>query len=209
MDWGNVKLAELVNALKEVEWTTPPRPLAEFFAKFAIPKTRAKWESRVKCNLYYYRTNYFLSIAFILCIGFIRNPLAFIAVLISSIGTACLNDSFALSVNERLTRAIRRLSPPLASKMRPPTSVGVRGRPLKGNVYICGTDRRIVVLSILSLSALFWYISSAFKTVLYALALGFILTLLHMSLRTPNLKARLNAYREEFRAGWRGLNSDP
>jgi len=52
MDWSNVTAEELVDALKEVEWTTPPRPLLEFFQKFTTPKTRAKWSARLKCNFY-------------------------------------------------------------------------------------------------------------------------------------------------------------
>ena len=31
-------------------------------------------------------------------------------------------------------------------------------------------------------------------------------TLAHASLRSPNLKARLSSYREEFRAVWRGYS---
>jgi hypothetical protein len=52
MDWSNVTAEELVDALKEVEWATPPRPLLEFFQKFTTPKTRAKWSARLKCNFY-------------------------------------------------------------------------------------------------------------------------------------------------------------
>lgn len=52
MDWGNVTLDELVDALQEVDWSSPPRPLPEFFAKFTVPKSRSKWDGRVKCNLY-------------------------------------------------------------------------------------------------------------------------------------------------------------
>ena len=34
MDWANVTPGELVDALREVDWNTRPRPLTEFFAKF-------------------------------------------------------------------------------------------------------------------------------------------------------------------------------
>ncbi len=52
MDWSNVTAEELVDALKEVEWATPPRPLPEFFQKFTTPKTQSKWNARLKCNVY-------------------------------------------------------------------------------------------------------------------------------------------------------------
>ena len=52
MDWSNVGPGELADALREVEWSTPPRPLAEFFQKFSVPKNAEKWKSRLKCNAY-------------------------------------------------------------------------------------------------------------------------------------------------------------
>jgi hypothetical protein len=55
-----------------------------------------------------------------------------------------------MSVSEKLTKAIRKISPPLAAKMRPPVSSGTRGRPLKGAVYICGKDRRFFVVGLMS-----------------------------------------------------------
>ncbi|KAJ7283102.1 hypothetical protein O6H91_13G002600 [Diphasiastrum complanatum] len=206
MDWGNVTAEDLVNALKEVEWSTPPRPLAEFFSKFTVPKTRAKWTSRLKCNLYYYRTNYFILVTLVLVIGFIRNPLALIAVSLAGLSVACLNDSFAVAFSERLVRLARRISPPLAAKLRAPITPGARGRPLKGTIYICGRDRRFVVSSIFAISALLWFLLSSYVIVFGALAAGIIFSWIHASFRTPNLKARLNSFREEFRAVWRGYS---
>jgi hypothetical protein len=49
MDWANVTAGELVDALREVDWNTRPRPLTEFFAKFTPPKSQTKLLSRVKC----------------------------------------------------------------------------------------------------------------------------------------------------------------
>ncbi|KAJ7283104.1 hypothetical protein O6H91_Y347500 [Diphasiastrum complanatum] len=177
MDWGNVTAEDLVNALKEVEWSTPPRPLAEFFSKFTVPKTRAKWTSRLKCNLYYYRTNYFILVTLVL-----------------------------VAFSERLVRLARRISPPLAAKLRAPITPGARGRPLKGTIYICGRDRRFVVSSIFAISALLWFLLSSYVIVFGALAAGIIFSWIHASFRTPNLKARLNSFREEFRAVWRGYS---
>ena len=52
MEWGNVTGEELVDALREVEWSSPPRPLTEFFQRFTAPKNYSKWTSRLKCNIY-------------------------------------------------------------------------------------------------------------------------------------------------------------
>ena len=52
MDWNDVTLEDLVDALKEVDWSIPPRPLGEFFGKFSMPKNDSKWEARFRCNLY-------------------------------------------------------------------------------------------------------------------------------------------------------------
>ncbi|CAI5944105.1 unnamed protein product [Closterium sp. NIES-64] len=115
MDWGNVTGEELLDALREVEWSTPPRPLAEFVQRFSAPKNASKWRSRLN-----YRTNYYILVCFINACCFARNPLALFAVLFAAVAFASLNDSFALSLSERLTRAIRKISPPLAAKLRPP-----------------------------------------------------------------------------------------
>jgi len=61
-----------VDALREVDWSTPPRPVSEFFSRFTAPRSYSKWTSRLKCNLYYYRTNYFILIIFLLGMGFLR-----------------------------------------------------------------------------------------------------------------------------------------
>eukprot|EP00245_Coleochaete_scutata_P005329 TRINITY_DN18792_c0_g1_i1.p1 TRINITY_DN18792_c0_g1~~TRINITY_DN18792_c0_g1_i1.p1 ORF type:complete len:211 (+),score=29.22 TRINITY_DN18792_c0_g1_i1:246-878(+) len=208
MDWSDVTLDELLTALKEVDWASPPRPLTEFidFSKFTPPKNQSKWMGRLKCNLYFYRTNYFMVVIFVLGLGFVRNPLALVAVGLAALSTACLNDSFAVSFSERITRIVRRVSPPLAAKLRPSTGSGPRGRPTKGTVHILGRDQRLVILLLASVSAVLLYLTSALKTVAGALALGLTLSLLHATFRTPNLKARLNSYREEFRAVWRGFS---
>ncbi|THU54401.1 hypothetical protein C4D60_Mb10t24690 [Musa balbisiana] len=39
-------------------------------------RSYSKWNSRFKCNLYYYRTNYFILIMFLLAMGFLSKPLA-------------------------------------------------------------------------------------------------------------------------------------
>ncbi|EYU26614.1 hypothetical protein MIMGU_mgv1a013849mg [Erythranthe guttata] len=207
MDWGTVTAEDLVEALREVDWSSPPRPLAEFFSRFTLPRSYAKWNSRLKCNLYYYRTNYFLMIVFILGIGFIRRPLAIVAALVTSLGIALLNDSFAGTFSEKVTRTVRQFSPHLAAKMRPSLTPVIRGRPsVKRAIHICGRPRWVFVLLFSTVGFLLWFLSCGIVTVLWAFAIGLLATLIHASFRTPNLKARLNTFREEFRAVWRNYS---
>ncbi|XP_076932914.1 PRA1 family protein A1-like [Bidens hawaiensis] len=207
MDWGTVSVEDLVEALKEVEWSSPPRPLNEFFSKFTIPRSSNKWNSRLKCNLYYYRTNYFLMILFILGLGFLRRPLAIFAALSTALTIAFLNDSFAGTFSEKVTRTVRRFSPHLAAKMRPPLMPVLRGRPSsKRAIYICGRPRWLFVLMFSVVSLILWFVSCGLLTLLWALAVGLLATIMHASFRTPNLKARLNTFREEFRAVWRNYS---
>ena len=39
----------------------------EFFGKFQVPKTMKKAESTMKCNFFYFRTNYFILVG--VCLG--------------------------------------------------------------------------------------------------------------------------------------------
>ncbi|RYR62213.1 hypothetical protein Ahy_A04g019621 [Arachis hypogaea] len=235
MDWGNVTAEDLVDALREVDWSSPPRPLSEFFSRFTVPRSSSKWDSRFKCNLYYYRTNYFLLIVSVLILGFLRRPLAIVAALLTALSIAFLNDRemgmlrwmsgkqiekirkdrirvevvlcFAGTFSERVTRTVRQFSPHLAAKMRPPLTPVIRGRPSsKRAIYICGRPRWVFVLIFSSASFILWFVSAGLLTVLWALAFGLLATILHASFRTPNLKARLNTFREEFRAVWRNYS---
>ncbi|KAG5237529.1 hypothetical protein OIU77_013542 [Salix suchowensis] len=207
MDWGNVTAEDLIGALKEIDWTSPPRPLNEFFSKFTIPRSYSKWSSRLKCNLYYYRTNYFLLILLILGVACILRPLAILATALSALAIAFFNDSFAASFSEKVTRTVRRFSPHLAAKMRPPHMPVIRGHPsAKKSVYICGQPRLLFVLLFSAASFLLWYTSGSLLYVSWAHVISIFVTVLHASLRTPNLKARLNTFREEFRAVWRNYS---
>ncbi|OEL31565.1 PRA1 family protein A2 [Dichanthelium oligosanthes] len=188
MDWSSVTAEDLVDALREVDWSTPPRPVSEFFSRFTAPRSYSKWTSRLKCNLYYYRTNYFILVMFILGMGFLRKPVAILASVATGLSIAFLNDSFAVTFNEKVTRSVRQFSPHLAAKMRPPMTPVIRGRPSKRrSIHICGRPRWVFVL-------------------LFSAVPAFAATLLHASFRTPNLKARLNTFREEFRAVWRNYS---
>ncbi|KAL7590213.1 PRA1 family protein A1 [Lactuca sativa] len=207
MDWGTVTTEDLIEALKEVDWSSPPRPFNEFVSKFTVPRSSNKWNSRLKCNLYYYRTNYFLMILFILGLGFLRRPLAIVAAMSTALTMAFLNDSFASTFSEKVTRTIRQLSPHLAAKMRHPLSPVLRGRPSsKRTIYICGQRRWTFVLAFSAVSFILWFVSCGLLTLLWALTTGLLATVVHASFRTPNLKARLNTFREEFRAVWRNYS---
>ncbi|KAJ3703348.1 hypothetical protein LUZ61_007053 [Rhynchospora tenuis] len=141
-----VTTEDLIEALREVDWSAPPRPISEFFSRFTTPKSLSKWESRLKCNLYYYRTNYFIIIVFILGMGFLRKPVAILAALLTGLGIALLNDSFAVAFSEKVTRTTRQFSPHLAAKLRPPAVPVVRGKKTtKRAIHICCQPRMIFV----------------------------------------------------------------
>lgn len=207
MDWDSVAAGDVVEALREVEWSTSPRSLAEFFSRFAFPRSFSKWMSRLKCNLYYYRTNYFILLVFVLGLALITRPLAIIGAALTALSLAFLNDSFAATFNEKAIRTIRQFSPHLAAKMRPPHMPVIRGRSAsRKTVYVCGQPRLVFVLLGLTASFVLWFASCGLLWILYALATALLMIMLHASLRTPNLKARLNTFREEFRAVWRNYS---
>ncbi|KAM0851666.1 hypothetical protein ACQ4PT_052273 [Festuca glaucescens] len=171
------------------------------------PRSYSKWTSRLKCNLYYYRTNYFILIMFILGLGFLWKPVAILAAFMTGFSIAFLNDSFAVTFNEKVTRTVRQFSPHLAAKMRPPITPVIRGRPSsKRSIHICGRPRWLFVLLFSAVSCMLWLTSCSLLTVLWALLIALLATVLHASFRTPNLKARLNTFREEFRAVWRNYS---
>ncbi|CAH8323282.1 unnamed protein product [Eruca vesicaria subsp. sativa] len=207
MDWDSVAASDVIEALREVEWSTRPRSFPEFFSRFAFPLSLTKWMSRLKCNLYYYRTNYFLLLIFVLGLALITRPLAILGAALTALSLAFLNDSFAATFNEKMIRIIRLFSPHLAAKMRPPHMPVIRGRSAtRKKVYVCGQPRLVFVLLGLTASFVLWFTSCGLLWVLYAFATALLMIILHASLRTPNLKARLNTFREEFRAVWRNYS---
>ncbi|XBJ18391.1 hypothetical protein VPH35_009570 [Triticum aestivum] len=173
MDWSAVTAEDLVAALREVDWSTPPRPVPEFFSRFTVPRSYSKWTSRLKCNLYYYRTNYFILIMFILGLGFLWKPVAILAAFMTGFSIAFLNDSFAVTFNEKVTRTVRQFSPHLAAKMRPPITPVIRGRPSsKRSIHICGRPRWLFVLLFSAVSCMLWLTSCSLLTVLWALLIA-------------------------------------
>ncbi|KAL6146068.1 hypothetical protein ACLB2K_056751 [Fragaria x ananassa] len=177
MDWGNVTAEDLVDALREVDWSSPPRPFSEFFSRFTVPRSSSKWNSRLKCNLYYYRTNYFLLIVLILGLAFLTRPLAIVAAFLTALSIAFLNDSFAGTFSEKVTRSVRQFSPHLAAKMRPPLTPVIRGRPsAKRVIFICGRPRWVFVLIFSSVSFILWFVSCGLLVVSWALSFGLLAT---------------------------------
>merc|ERR1712054_498077 len=95
MDWGTVTSYELVSALREVDWKQRPRSAAEFFTRFTPPKSTSRLQSRVKCNVYYYRTNYIMILLLSLIIAFARNPIGLVAIILMCFSILILNNKFA------------------------------------------------------------------------------------------------------------------
>mmetsp|Transcript_25793 Transcript_25793/g.48939 ORF Transcript_25793/g.48939 Transcript_25793/m.48939 type:complete len:213 (+) Transcript_25793:237-875(+) len=208
MDWTHVSGEELLEALREVEWAVPPRSPKEFFAKFTPPRSASRWTSRLKCNVYFYRTNYAILLALVLAVAFFRNPLALVALSLLGFTVMCLNDPFATSVSETIMQLVRKFNPQLAAKMRNAGhgNLNLSSSRKRAKVFMCGCKRTYVVMVLSAVSLLLIYISSALLTISGALVLAFGVIFFHASMRTPNLKARLASAREEFRAVWRGYN---
>ncbi|KAI3856002.1 hypothetical protein MKX03_037226, partial [Papaver bracteatum] len=111
---------------------------------------------------------------------------------------------FAVNFNEKVSRTVRQFSPHMAAKMRPPITHVIRGRPSnKRAIHIYGRPRWMFVAVFASMSCFPWFISCSLLTVSWALLIGILSTLLPVSFRTPNLKARLDTFREYFHAVWR------
>eukprot|EP00878_Enallax_costatus_P003393 GHUV01003602.1.p1 GENE.GHUV01003602.1~~GHUV01003602.1.p1 ORF type:complete len:220 (+),score=51.75 GHUV01003602.1:351-1010(+) len=211
MDWSNVTAEELVDALREVDWKAP-RPIWEFVSKFSVPKNHNKWTSRLKCNVYYYRTNYLIILALALVVAFLRRPLSLVAATCSLLALLSFNDPFAVSLNDATVKLLRRLHPHSASLLRSrcnaSTSNLATSRQRQNNIRVVGLQRPVFVLLMVVAALYLWYLNRAWLNLFMALIAGVSLPLCHASLRSPNLKARLASAREEFRAVWRGYQAD-
>lgn len=91
------RLATSLPQKNQVDWFAP-RPLWEFFTKFNVPKNQTKWTSRLKCNLYYYRTNYLGLLLLALAGAFLRAPLGMAASALLLTALLCFNDPFAATL---------------------------------------------------------------------------------------------------------------
>ncbi|CAH8332467.1 unnamed protein product [Eruca vesicaria subsp. sativa] len=154
-------------------------------------------KSGPQCNLYNYRKNYFFMLILVLGLALITRPLAIIGAALTALSLAFLNDSFAATFNEKAIRIIRQFSPHLSAKMRSPHMK---------TVYVCGQPRLVFVLLGLTASFVLWFTSCDLLWILYAFTTALLIIMLHASMRTPNLKARLNTFRGEFRAVWRNYS---
>ena len=116
--------AELVSSLREVQWNQSPRPVSEvcslrllltyslwqdanhvklmyivqFVSGFAPAQQGTKLQGRVKCNVYYYRTNYLLYTGLLLSAALYRHLTSLPALSLCFLGFLCLNDTFATAV---------------------------------------------------------------------------------------------------------------
>lgn len=214
MDWNNVTGQELWDALREVELRAP-RAAWEFLSSFTIPKNKAKWTSRLKCNVYYYISNYLVLLALALSCCLIRNLRGLFGSGLAFVALLSLNDPFATALNEGFIRALRRVHPHTAALVRNALgsfgsqgSLGVGGprRSKSGAVLFLKRPLFVVILS--GAAVYLWYLSSAWLALVGGLTLGVGLVLVHATFRSPNLKARLASAREEFRAVWRGYQAD-
>eukprot|EP01025_Chloroclados_australasicus_P006062 TRINITY_DN11994_c1_g1_i12.p1 TRINITY_DN11994_c1_g1~~TRINITY_DN11994_c1_g1_i12.p1 ORF type:complete len:207 (+),score=9.81 TRINITY_DN11994_c1_g1_i12:155-775(+) len=199
MDWSNVTYEEVLDALQEVDWKQPPRPLSTFFAKFGPPKNRSKWESRLKCNLYYYRTNYLIIITTSFVFFYIRNIGALLALVIGLFALLCANNSFAQMLDEIL-------SPLFGLRAQKKNSSGSSSS--KKEVTVVGVPRKVVVSFFSAIFSFLMWWSNGLLTLSLAMVFGLGFMLLHASFRIPNFKARLQSANAEFKAVWRGYQSE-
>ncbi|CAL9153051.1 unnamed protein product [Musa hybrid cultivar] len=91
-----------------------PAPHSEFFSRFTFPRSYAKWSSPIKCNLYYYRTNYFILITFILRKKTTKTIVSAIFLILYSAMLQilmCDLHSFAVTFDEKMKRTVKRFSP--------------------------------------------------------------------------------------------------
>lgn len=208
MDWNNVTTEDLLEALRQVDWKARPRPVLEMWRNFSVPRTGKRWRSRLKCNLFYYRSNYALG----LCVGFVysfyRNPYALVTLSLGVAAILCANDNFAMAANDRMMRLIRKASPSLAVKLRSMARPAGPGRIPDRQIYICGFRRKTACAALAASSAVLCYLTSAVTTLLWAILWWVGSTVLHASLRTQNLKARMTSAGNDFRAAWAGYSTD-
>lgn len=211
MDWQHVTVEELLSALQEADWTTPPRPLLEFagVGKLNLPKTKVKWTSRLKNNAYHYRTNYLLLLLVFGVGALYSRLLALLGLALLCTALLALNDTFAGTLSEKIIKLIRKVHPPTASRLRTRKSVGAGlgppGRAPGSDVQICGFKRGGVVAAGCVVALVLIYRGGALLRTLAALTLGLGIIVAHASVRQPNLKARLTGARDEFRAAWRNV----
>jgi hypothetical protein len=81
----------------QADWASP-RPLWEFLTSLSLPKNQVKWTSRLKCNAYYYRTNYLAMLGLCALGTLFRQPRALLGVGLLIASAMCLNDPFVAAL---------------------------------------------------------------------------------------------------------------
>ena len=199
-----------------MEWRAKPRPVSEFLrlssGGFSAPGSRKNLSARVKCNAYYYRTNYALVLLAALALAAWRNPLGCAAVACALASALLLNDTFAVAFSHALMKAVRRAAPPLAAKIRLHQAGGALqggggGAGQRPRVLVLGQDRMRVAAGAAAFSLLLVWWTGAVYTLAFALGGGLTAVLAHAALRTQNFKARLASSRAEFQAMWQSQNT--
>ncbi|CAK0741618.1 hypothetical protein CVIRNUC_001338 [Coccomyxa viridis] len=210
MDWENTTTEDLLGSLQEVDWTLPPRSIREFFTNFTGLPAQNKLLPRVKCNLYYFRTSYLLLVVLVFTAALLRNVGALFAISVCVMGGLCLNDPFAFSLSDRILRLLRKIHAPTALRLRARSGghsgLGAPGRVRE--VRIAGVKRTVVVFTLLSIGIFLLWRTHALLHLAVATIIGDGAVLLHAVFRAPNLKARTASARHEFRAAWRGYQTD-
>lgn len=168
-------------------------------SNISLPKSQAKWASRLKCNAYHYRSNYLLIAAAALALTLLRNPLALLAALFTLMGLLCLNDPFALALNANIMKLVRLAHPATANRMKnyaAPAAALAGSRRSRPKYRIAALPRHLFITLLDALALLLLWRGAALLSLLLALLLALGLPLAHASLRAPNLKARLNSARQ-------------
>lgn len=201
MDWNSVKLNDLAEAFQQAEVSHPPRPLSEFFGKFSAPKNTNKAVSRIKCNLWHYRTNYGIVMGSCTGLCLVRNPLGSISLLMLAAGALVFNDTIASRASASIVSGIKSINPQLAAKIRS-TPGGHDGQSVppgrKPVAKIAGQDRNALGYGLLGVGSVAAWLTSAVGTLLLGAGLGSACILAHAILRSPNLKARITSARRRF-----------
>mmetsp|Transcript_23524 Transcript_23524/g.64852 ORF Transcript_23524/g.64852 Transcript_23524/m.64852 type:complete len:254 (-) Transcript_23524:359-1120(-) len=210
MDWGNVSTKELVEAIRDASSWGRPRPLRDFFGKFSVPRDVPKWIARLKANAFYYRASYVLLCVLCAILLLVRSLSTLLALVLLTLAVLCGNDSFAGGFNDKLLRVVRRIHPPSALKLRarasaaqPEGSLGsLRGRGKK-RLFILMLPRWAAAAGMLLAGALLLNFRWSIREQLVRMSFAWAFMLLHMTFRSPNLKARFTSARDEFQAVWR------
>lgn len=209
VNWELVDLPELWSALREVEWNKPPRGVFDFLplaaTGWSVPGSQKKWSSRVKCNTYYYRTDYLIGFFVIELAALLTKPSTLFSLGWCTFILLCLNDTFARSVSNHGLKLARRINPDLAVRMRAQAAAdykpGVQG-PGSAPIKILGIPRMAFVAGGLLVGTVWVWWSRALLRLSMATLLSGLFVAAHASFRKQNLKAKFESAKGQFKAMW-------